>query len=199
MNTLRLKWRGSKLLLVAACVCALFVVGGIALAQTGSGVTIKWSSIDGGASVASGNGIDLNNQPFVYDLRGTIGQPEGSLSIVGGGPYTLQGGITRLPAPIIIAPSGAIASPGRNYFIDPNVTLRWTGVTYALGYWVEVARDNQFTQIVITDNALPQSQLSYLASVPGNGTYYWRVKAKSKVTPLTWVPSTIESFVVSIP
>jgi hypothetical protein len=191
MNTLRLKWRRSKIILVAACICVLFVVGGIAFAQTGNGVTIKWSSIDGGASTTTGG---------VYTLRGTIGQPEGSLTLQNGGVYSLQGGIIRLPAPIAIVPSGATASPGRNYFVSQNVTLRWTDVTYALGYWVEVARDNKFTQIVLSNNSLPESQLSYLAALPGNGTYYWRVRAKSKVTPLTWgSPSAIESFVVAIP
>ncbi|MEO8610460.1 MAG: hypothetical protein ABI690_21365 [Chloroflexota bacterium] len=191
MNTLRLKWRGSKVILVAACVCALFVVGGIAFAQTGNGVTIKWSSIDGGASTATGG---------VYALRGTIGQPEGSVTVQNGGVYSLQGGIIRLPAPIAIVPSGATASPGRNYFVTQNVTLRWTDVTYALGYWVEVARDNKFTQIVLSNNTLPESQLSYLASVLGNGTYYWHVRAKSKVSPLTWGPwSATDSFTVNIP
>jgi hypothetical protein len=194
MNTLWLKWRRGKLLLVATCLCALFVFGGIAFAQTGNGITIKWSSIDGGAAISDDGVVN-------YSLRGTIGQPEGSLTTVGGSVYTLQGGIVRLPAPVIITPSGATASPGRNYFVNPNVTLRWSGVTYALGYWVEIARDKDFKQPVLSVNTLPASQLSYLAGLPGNGTYYWRVRAKSIATPtVKWgPPSTIESFVVAIP
>jgi hypothetical protein len=189
-----MKWRRSKFPLVAISICALLMVGGIAFAQTGGGFSIKWSSIDGGA-VTMDDGI-VNG----YVLRGTIGQPEGREGVLSGGVYTLQGGITRLPAPVIIPPSGVTAAPGRNYYIDPSVTFRWTDVTYALGYWIEIARDKNFTQTVISDNTLPATQLSYPYVLPGNGTYYWRVRAKSKVTPLTWgPPSAIESLVIDIP
>lgn len=193
------KWRRSRFFLAAACVYTLFVVGGIALAQTGGGYTIKWSSIDGGVATSDDNAVD-SNPAAGYILRGTIGQPEGNLNLASGGVYTLQGGIVRLPAPVVIPPSGTTASPGRNYFIDPTLTLGWTNVTYALGYWVQVARDDKFTQLVINDDTLSAAQLSRIVSMPGNGTYYWHVRAKSKITPLTWGNwSKTESFVIAIP
>ncbi len=191
MNAILLKWCRSKFSLVAISICALLMVGGMAFAQTGGGFTIKWSSIDGGAAVSDDGIVD-------YSLRGTIGQPESAA--LAGGVFTLQGGITRLPAPVVIPPSGITAAPGRNYFIDLSMTFGWTDVTYALGYWIQVARDKNFTQLVVNVDTLSASELSHFASLPGSGTYYWHVRAKSKVSPLTWGPwSATESLVVDIP
>jgi len=59
----------------------LFLVASAALAQSGSGYDLTWSTIDNGGGESSGSG---------YTLNGTIGQPEaGTLS---GGGYTLAGG-----------------------------------------------------------------------------------------------------------
>jgi hypothetical protein len=52
-----------------------------ALAQTGGGYDLTWSTIDAGGSMSSGGG---------YSLSGTIGQPDaGALS---GGGYEIHGG-----------------------------------------------------------------------------------------------------------
>jgi hypothetical protein len=184
------KWGSIKPLLILLYAWVLIVVGGVALAQSGGGYTIKLFSIDGGAATSSGGG---------YTLRGTIGQPNASLSVLSGGGYNLRGGITQLPAPIIIPLSGASASPIRNYFIDPNVRLSWSPVTYATGYWVQVARDKNFTpsQIVKNVDGLPASQLVYIAELLGNGNYYWHVRAKVSATRWgNW--SVTESFTVGV-
>jgi hypothetical protein len=173
--------------LIGVFVSALFVAG-VALAQSGSAFTLKLSSIDGGAAISSGGG---------YALRGIIGQPDANLTVLNGGDYSLRGGITVLPAPIIIPLSGASASPIRNYYIDPNVRLSWSPVTYATGYWVQVSRDKNFTpsQIVKNIDGLSASQLVYIAELPGNGNYYWHVRAKVSATKWdNW--SVIESFTV---
>lgn len=184
------KWPRGQTALIGLFVCALFLVGGAAFAQSGGGFTIKWSSIDGGTGSSAGD---------AYTLRGTIGQPEGSLTVLSGGTYSLQGGITQLPAPVIIVPSGAAASPIRNYYLDPNVLLSWSRVTNATGYRVQVSRDKLFTpaQVVLTVDLLSATQLSYMAALPGNGTYYWRVRALRGA--LVGAPSVTESFVVAIP
>lgn len=169
-------------------VCALFVVVGVAFAQSGGGYIIKFSSIDGGAVTSSGGG---------YTLRGTIGQPDASLTVLSGGGYSLRGGITQLPAPVIIPPSGVSASPIRNFYTDPNVPLSWSRVTYATGYWVQVARDKNFLQLVYNPAILPPSQLSIVAPLLGNGTYYWRVMAMNGA--VAGKPSVTETIVVTIP
>jgi hypothetical protein len=66
--------------LFISIVLALLIVS-IAVAQTGSGYDLTWSTIDGGGGSISGSG---------YSLAGTMGQADaGTLS---GGGYTLNGG-----------------------------------------------------------------------------------------------------------
>jgi len=56
-------------------------LAGVAVAQTGGGYDLTWSTVDGGGGSSSGGG---------YTLDGTIGQADaGTLS---GGGYTLGGG-----------------------------------------------------------------------------------------------------------
>jgi hypothetical protein len=59
----------------------LLIVASTALAQSGEGYDLTWSTIDNGGGESSGSG---------YTLNGTIGQPDaGTLN---GGGYTLNGG-----------------------------------------------------------------------------------------------------------
>ena len=59
---------------------ALLLLAAGALAQTGGGFDLSWSTVDGGGGASSGG----------FSLEGTIGQPDaGTLS---GGGFTLQGG-----------------------------------------------------------------------------------------------------------
>jgi hypothetical protein len=59
----------------------LIITVSLAVAQSGSGYDLTWSTIDGGGGASSNDG---------YTLNGTIGQPDvGALS---GGGYTLTGG-----------------------------------------------------------------------------------------------------------
>ena len=59
----------------------LFIIASTALAQSGSGYDLTWSTIDTGGGESSGSG---------YTLNATIGQSDaGTLS---GGGYTLAGG-----------------------------------------------------------------------------------------------------------
>jgi hypothetical protein len=187
MKAKNIKWPRGQTTFIGLFISALFVVGGVAFAQSGGGFTIKFSSIDGGAATSSGGG---------YSLRGTIGQPDAGLTVLSGGGYNLRGGITVLPAPIIVPPSGSSASPIRNYYVDPNVPLSWSRVTYATGYWVQVARDKNFLQLEFNQTT-PASQLSVVAPLPGNGTYYWRVRAMNGA--VAGNPSVTETIVVAIP
>lgn len=70
-----------RLLLLVLLTFALALAAATALAQTGGGFDLAWSSVDGGGGVASGGS---------YTLNGTVGQADaGALS---GGGYTLAGG-----------------------------------------------------------------------------------------------------------
>ena len=69
-----------RLIIFIPIVLAVFIVS-IAVAQSGSGYDLTWSTIDGGGGSSSGGS---------YTLDGTLGQFEaGTLS---GGGYTLSGG-----------------------------------------------------------------------------------------------------------
>ncbi|MEI2672174.1 MAG: hypothetical protein V9G13_13920 [Marmoricola sp.] len=75
-----------RLSLFIPIVLAVLIVS-IAVAQSGGGYDLTWSTIDGGGGASSGGG---------YTVDGTLGQFEaGALS---GGSYTLSGGFWTSPA-----------------------------------------------------------------------------------------------------
>jgi hypothetical protein len=63
----------------------LLPLGLVALAQTGGGYDLTWSTVDGGGYTFSTNGG--------YSLGGTAGQPDAG--VLTGGGYTLAGGFWR--------------------------------------------------------------------------------------------------------
>ena len=71
-----------KRITIVITLLLLFLLTGVALAQTGGGYDLTWNSIDGGGMMFSSGGG--------YSLGGTIGQPDaGAMS---GGSYSLAGG-----------------------------------------------------------------------------------------------------------
>ena len=97
------------------------------------GLSIEWTSIDGGGGTSSGGN---------YSVRGTIGQPDaGAMS---GGTYTLEGGFWSPPEPFqtpggppltidLVSPDSSLiswpaASPG--WQLEKSINLQtWTPVT----------------------------------------------------------------------
>jgi len=71
-----------KTILILFVTIVLFLPVTVALAQSGGGYDLSWSSVDGGGYIFSGGGA--------YTLGGTIGQPDAGL--LTGGSYTLGGG-----------------------------------------------------------------------------------------------------------
>jgi hypothetical protein len=61
---------------------ALLLLASVALAQSGGGYDLSWSTVDGGGATWSEGGG--------YSLGGTIGQPDAG--VLSGGDYTLAGG-----------------------------------------------------------------------------------------------------------
>jgi hypothetical protein len=73
------KW---KQIFILLALLGIFITGGaFVAAQTGSGYTLTWSTVDGGGGSVSGGG---------YALAGTAGQPDAAT--ISGGGYTLAGG-----------------------------------------------------------------------------------------------------------
>jgi hypothetical protein len=68
--------------LTLALLIAVILGAGAALAQTGGGYDLTWSTIDGGGGGSTGGG---------YQLAGTLGQPDAGATL-SGGVYSLSGG-----------------------------------------------------------------------------------------------------------
>jgi hypothetical protein len=68
--------------LTLALLMAAILGAGAALAQTGGGYDLTWSTIDGGGGSSAASG---------YQLTGTLGQPDAGAALSGGG-YSLSGG-----------------------------------------------------------------------------------------------------------
>jgi hypothetical protein len=76
------RWKTPNRLVAVGVMLALLALASSALAQTGGGYDLTWSTIGGGGATFSSGGD--------YTLGGAIGQPDaGTLS---GGDYTLDGG-----------------------------------------------------------------------------------------------------------
>lgn len=67
------------------------------------------------------------------------------------------------------------AAPSRNYNRTIDPTLRWSNVSWALGYTLQVDEEISFDDPLV-DVDLPSSQLELMVSLP-DGIYYWRVCA----------------------
>jgi hypothetical protein len=76
------KMSGFTAILVLLTLVALLLLSSVALAQSGGGYDLTWSTIDGGGATWSEGGG--------YALGGTVGQPDAG--VLSGGGYTLAGG-----------------------------------------------------------------------------------------------------------
>jgi hypothetical protein len=76
----------------------------VALAQSGGGYDLSWSTVDGGGGMLSAGGV--------YTLAGTAGQPDAGL--LAGGSYTLGGGFW----------GGGAASAGPGYTVYLPLVMR---------------------------------------------------------------------------
>jgi hypothetical protein len=94
--------------------------------------------------------------------------------------------------------SAANAAPSRNFYRTATPTLRWSPVTWATAYEVQVNTANSFTPPHSFGTVISPNQLSVTVSpsLP-DGVYYMRVCARDAAGTCTW--SAIESFVVDAP
>jgi hypothetical protein len=68
-----------------------------------------------------------------------------------------------------------------------DITLEWAVVPNALYYHVQVAKDNQFGNMVYEKENYWTNDL-YLQDLDYNTTYFWRIKAYNEAGETTWSP-----------
>ncbi len=141
--------------------------------QVGSGttITISWNLPAGISGVLqdffggivvnkSMNGKDslvVSNPNIVSKLKMTI-------------TYNLTGNFPPSP-PNLISPANGSTN------VDVNLTLRWTQVSGATHYHLQIARDSLFNQKVIDDSSLGTN--SKEVQLESKTKYFWRVRARN--------------------
>ncbi|MHA1525128.1 MAG: hypothetical protein ACTSY1_12125, partial [Alphaproteobacteria bacterium] len=98
----------------------------------------------------------------------SLGRNEGI--VVGAG--TGQGKFTVLPAPVLSAPADS------QTVFAKTVPLSWVGLENAQGYWLEIASDPAFNQMIESRWGLPSASTRSKALEPGR--YYWRIAGLDK-------------------
>jgi hypothetical protein len=119
-------------------------------------------------------------------------------------PLTDQRGVIRpqglgcdVGAYELLAPP-ASASPGRNLYTIPIVTLTWNEISWAAEYQIQLSFDPNFEVFILQDDLIPKESLSTVTPALSNGLYYWRVRAKDNAN--SWGKwSAVESFIVALP
>jgi len=97
-----------------------------------------------------------------------------------------------------ITPSAPNAAPIRQYYTVNTIPLRWSRVSWAIGYELEVDNVSTFNSPLKYTAAVGAGVLTHTTSPLPNGTYYWRVRAKR--TEDAWGEwSVAESFQVAAP
>jgi hypothetical protein len=89
----------ARLALVSISTFVLLLAAARGTAQSGGGYDLSWNTIDSGGVMLAVGGV--------YELSGTIGQPDASAIPMSGGAYTLNGGfwVVSLPACTSFAPA----------------------------------------------------------------------------------------------
>lgn len=77
--------------------------------------------------------------------------------------------VDLLPAPQLLAPADG------EQLLAIRANLRWSAVPSAAAYWLEVARDPEMTELVLSDTAVGATDLGL--DLGADGVYYWRVSA----------------------
>lgn len=83
----------------------------------------------------------------------------------------LNTSINMLTAPNLVTLEEPAAG---SIFTSNNITLRWSAVSNATGYTVEISTDPSFASVLISQQL---TALSYVFTAPEGGLYYWRVTA----------------------
>ncbi len=161
------------------------------------------------ADLIDSNGLNLNTYTLLDDgLHGDNLPNDGvyALRIGGltGGDYSIAGSAKkgsdmRVDNAVITMPEqGSADAPMRNFFITPDISLTWNSLNTAASYQIEVDDSGDFSAPLIYGETVPSSQLAVSFTVPGDGIYYWRVRALyANGSMSSW--SDVETFTVDLP
>ncbi|HOJ16940.1 MAG TPA: hypothetical protein PLT92_00080, partial [Ignavibacteriaceae bacterium] len=119
-----------------------------------------------------------------FALSVTDGGPAyvyGGYSSGGGGFWngtTYISGVLTIRLPIPSTPS--LTAPVYNATgVSTLPTFTWTSVSYAETYRLQVATDQNFTNIIFDDSTLTATSKTLTSALENNRLYYWRVNAKN--------------------
>jgi hypothetical protein len=139
-------------------------------------------AIDRGTCAA---GVDQRGQPRPINLP-TVPDTDGSGDGCDVGAFEVQ--------------QGAKEAPVINYDTSGTPTISWSGVSWASGYLVQVARYADFSDIPLYDRMVDANTLKLKLDAPplDDGVYYWRVCARKDESRCnTW--GAVQSLVVNVP
>ena len=74
--------------------------------------------------------------------------------------------------------SPPLAAPSINVATSPTLTLTWSALTWATGYEVVIAKDQNFTPPFTDQAQVNAGTLEYTTIPLAPGKYFWRVRAK---------------------
>ena len=97
---------------------------------------------------------------------------------------------------IAFAPKPFAPADSEKVNVDYSTTLRWNPIGYVEDYYLEVARDSNFTDLVF-DRVVISEALFQVDGLEAETTYFWRVKALNDAGESEW--SQTFQFVVSEP
>ena len=89
---------------------------------------------------------------------------------------------TKLSAPVGISPLGGVTVTG----LKP--VFKWSKVSGASGYTLQVARDAAFTSFVFKRSIPAVTAYSSPLKLPAHTTLYWRVRTNGTNGPGDWMP-----------
>lgn len=153
---------------VSLSVGQCFAAGGVNVVATGlpTGATMSFAQnpvLPGSNQAAIINLINVASGSYAITLTGN----DGTNTVMDN--FTLN--VTALAAaPALVAPANAAAN------VNVKPTLDWNTVAGATSYFVEVATDADFSNIVFF-NSTSQSAITLTTALDVNTTYYWRVFA----------------------
>ncbi len=157
-------------------------------------LAVRWSKV-GGATVyhvqLSAESLfvspSVNDSTVADTLRPVTGLQEGTRyysrvragNAAGWSPFSAIAffntltSVARTPdPPVFLAPAfGSVVAPD-------SVVVRWTGVSGAVGYQLQVSADSMFVVILLSDSSLADTTKVISALTPG-ATYFGRVRARN--------------------
>lgn len=104
-------------------------------------------------------------------------------------PHYLYSASGNLPTPELMFPEKNVV------ILSEEQLFSWATVEKALGYYIQIAPDSNFSQPVATIRLSRNIYATDLGQLSSNGLYYWRVRAFSDSAISAWSPTSVFKFV----